>query len=90
MRSTPPRREGRDNLIDREPASRADVVAKRRMLLRQCRELRDAGAWRIRVTCPCGARIAVPVAYQCRMCGFWFCGTCANRHFAAIEQEAGT
>jgi hypothetical protein len=29
----------------------------------------------------CGKRTPILSAYRCRWCGFWFCPSCADKHF---------
>ena len=39
------------------------------------------------VTCVCGNKIYLRVAYKCLYCGIWFCRSCAKRHFGTNEEK---
>jgi len=61
------------------PRNQDELGKKREMLLKQRKELTAQPiTW---VTCICGARIALKMAFRCWFCGITFCPACAERHF---------
>jgi hypothetical protein len=73
------------------PKDDNDLIAKRVAVRKQRDELlRQPIVW---VTCPCGRRLALRMAFRCWFCGLAFCNECAVEHFgekplmACVEGE---
>ena len=73
--------------LDRDPGTDVELLARRALVCRQVREVRAAHD--VRVTCPCGSRISIVMAFKCRECHIYFCGPCALRHFRMTESATG-
>ena len=67
--------------IDRPPVGDGEVRALRCLVRQQLTEVHRALCG-VRITCPCGRRVAAAYAYRCLRCGLWLCRPCAERHFA--------
>jgi hypothetical protein len=59
-----------------EYVGRADP-AKAERLCRQWGEAISSGE----ITCLCGWKRSLVMAYRCLYCGEWFCAPCAEKHF---------
>jgi len=70
-------------------ASEEEMLANRVTIRLQGREILEQLAWdrgkAPRVTCRCGKRLSVLMAFRCFYCGVWFCKECAAEHFAGQE-----
>ena len=51
---------------------------------RQMKEAMRDGA---RITCGCGNRLKLYLAFRCLYCGAWFCQTCAEIHFGKTREQ---
>jgi hypothetical protein len=38
----------------------------------------------------CGRRVSMANAYKCLYCSFWFCLTCAEKHFGKTKEQHNT
>ena len=66
-------------VINEDPTAPDDLIIKRVALRKQRDELQKQPlVW---VTCPCGRRLALKMAYRCWFCGMIFCDGCAEEHF---------
>ena len=70
-------------ILHDNPNDDDDLIVKRVALRKQLDELQSQPiAW---VTCPCGRRLALRMAYRCRFCGLILCSQCADIHFKKGE-----
>jgi hypothetical protein len=66
-------------MIHDNPHDDDDIISKRVAVRKQRDELQKQHlVW---VTCPCGKKIALKMAFRCWFCGITFCDTCAKEHF---------
>ncbi len=66
-------------ILHENPQNDDDVIVKRVALRKQREELMEQPlVW---VTCPCGVKLALKMAYRCWFCGLTFCEKCAEKHF---------
>lgn len=62
---------------------RAEGQEKRERITVQYCEARDEQT----ITCGCGLKRALILAYRCLYCGEWYCANCAEKHFGQTMQE---
>ncbi len=71
--------------IDVEPVTLEDKGKLLIIVASQSEEV--IKAWDIKVTCPCGKKVGIILAYRCLYCGVYFCTSCAVRHFGKKDNE---
>jgi len=68
-----------DTNIHEEPKTDKEIEEKRALLFEQRKGL--VGQPIVWITCICGGRLALRMAFRCWCCGFTFCSQCAEQHF---------
>ncbi len=67
------------NIIHELPKTQKEIGAKRAMVCNQRREL--MGQPVVMITCICGFKLPLKMAFHCWFCGITFCPKCAEEHF---------
>lgn len=76
-------------IVDAVPATDEERARLMIALVHQARETSHLlNANSNLVTCPCGAKVCIILAFHCYHCGLWLCRACSERHFGpAVPQD---